>query len=305
MEKHWSGDTLDEWWQRRRRLKVRSVEEAGLRTVWVQQRRDKSWRVCAKGMQLVRRSSESSNSHVRRGKKRCPIIGFKDESYARVFSWRGRETKNDINGITWGIGLQSGRRKDFILILGGSNLQMRSWDVLVLTGAQAIAGCTPHAVNNVFCSDMDGSDYCGWRCPAHPAATVHSVKRDCSNKWIEATGAPPLHCHHPNQFKQALQCRTGGRLLLATGVLAWCILNNDSKSQEESCAVAQRCCCSSLSSAGATQADTLVSLDRGETSTGSLLKFASRHCVAPLSNNKTQVVVGRAVWRHLSGGRWE
>lgn len=81
-----------------------TVEEAGLRTVWVQHRRDKRWRVCAEGMQL---------------------------SIGQVSSSRA----TDSDGITRGIFLQSERRKNLILILGGTNLQMRSSEVLVLTGA--------------------------------------------------------------------------------------------------------------------------------------------------------------------------
>lgn len=156
---------------------MRTGEEAGLRTVWVQQRRDKSWRVCAEGMQLSvgPNASSRSNRHVRR-KKDIQRSCLKMKLSLQVFGRRRREEENDINGITWGICTQSGTRKDLILILGGSNLQMRSSEVLVLTGARPIAGRAPRAVNNRFCSDMDGSDYCGRHCPAPtPATTVHRL----------------------------------------------------------------------------------------------------------------------------------
>lgn len=170
---------------------MRAGEEAGLRTVWIQQRRDKSWRVCAEGMQLSvgPNASSRSNRHLRR-KKDIQRSGLKMKLSLQVFGRRRREEENDINGITWGICTQSGTRKDLILISGGSNLQIRSSEVLVLTGARPIAGRAPRAVNNVFCSDMDGSDYCGRHCPAHHGD--HCPPSTLSNGTAQTSGRKPL-----------------------------------------------------------------------------------------------------------------
>lgn len=134
-------------------------------------------------------ASSQSNRHVRR-KKDIQRSGLKMKLLLQVFSRRRREEENDINGIAWGICTQSGMRKDLILILGGSNLQMRSSEVLVLTGARPIVACAPHAVNNVFCSDMDGSDYCGRHCPAPTG--YHRPMSTLSNGTAPTSGRKPL-----------------------------------------------------------------------------------------------------------------
>lgn len=151
--------------------------------------------MCAEGMQLSvgPNASSQSNRHVRR-KKDIQRSGLKMKLSLQVFGRRRREEENDINGITWGICTQSGTRKDLILILGGSDLQMRSSEVLVLTGARPIAGRAPRAVNNVFCSDMDGSDYCGRHCPA-PLTGYHCPPSTLSNGTAQTSGRKPLELY--------------------------------------------------------------------------------------------------------------
>lgn len=112
----------------------------------------------------------------------------------QVFGRRRREEENDINGITWGICTQSGTRKDLILILGGSNLQMRSSEVLVLTGllaARHMLSIMYFALTWMAVIIVGGT---APPPPRLPLSTVYFVKRNCSNKWKEASGAPPSHC---------------------------------------------------------------------------------------------------------------
>lgn len=144
-----------------------------------------------RGDAAVHRPNASSHStrHVRRNID-IQRSGLTMRLLLRVSSRRRREEGNGINGIAWGICTQSGTRKDLILILGGSNLQMRSLEVVVLTGARPIAGRAPHAVNSAFCSDMDGGDDCGRHCPAPTG--YHCPPSTLSNGTAQTSGGRPL-----------------------------------------------------------------------------------------------------------------